>query len=165
MHKGHPKIVEEEHQLVSLNPRDLEDLRRLIAKLDPAARRSLIGPATVTPVRADNDGDPLLKRARTILENRRKRDAIFGAQMFSEPAWEILLTLYADQPGRRHTQSTVIDASGTSKTTALRWIDYLLDQDLVRREDHPTDKRQKFVSLSGKGRELLELYLSETGGC
>lgn len=162
MHKGRPNLVQDEDQLVSLDPRDLEDLRRLVAKLDPAARQGFAGSSSDLAVRADNESDSLLERARVILANRRRRSAIFGTQMFSEPAWEILLTLYADQQAQRYTQSGVIDASGTSKTTALRWIDYLLERDFIRREDHPTDKRLKFLTLSENGLNLLEMYLSET---
>ena len=162
MHKGRPNLALDEDQLVSLDPRDLEDLRRLVAKLDPATRQGFVRSSSDLAVRADNESDSLVKRARVILANRRRRSAIFGAQMFSEPAWEILLTLYADQQAQRHTQSGVIDASGTSKTTALRWIDYLLERDFIRREDHPTDKRLKFLALSENGLNLLEMYLSET---
>jgi DNA-binding MarR family transcriptional regulator len=53
--------------------------------------------------------------------------------------------------------------SGASRSTAMRWIEFLAGRDLVRREDHPTDKRRNFVSLTEKGRHLLDLYLSETG--
>jgi len=162
MHKERPRFLEDEHKLVSLDHRDLEDLRRLIAKLDPAARRGLT--TGLAPVRADNDSDPLLQRARTILDNRRKRNAIFGPQMFSEPGWEMLLTLYADQAGTRHSQASLSQVSG-SRSTGMRWIDYLLDQKLILSEDHPTDRRRKFVQLSEKGLELLEVYLSETGCC
>jgi DNA-binding MarR family transcriptional regulator len=46
----------------------------------------------------------------------------------------------------------------------MRWIDYLVRKGLAYREDHPTDKRRNFIALSDKGRQLLELYLSETCG-
>jgi DNA-binding MarR family transcriptional regulator len=162
MHKERPRYASDEHHLVSLDPRDLEDLRRLMAKLDPASRRGL---TALAPVRADNDGDPLLQRARTILDNRRKRSAIFGPQMFSEPAWEMLLTLYADQAGQRHSQASLSRVPGGSRSTGMRWIDYLLHQGLISSEDHPTDRRRKFIALTEKGRSLLDVYLSETGYC
>ena len=155
-----PHPSDDEHRLVSLDPRDLEDLRRLIAKLSPAAGSAA---ARQAGVHADNDLGPLVERARRLLDMRRKRVAIFGPQMFAEPAWEMVLNLYVDEGGRRHTQTSLCELSGASRSTSMRWIDYLLDQGLVCREDHPTDKRRNFVSLSEKGRALLDLYLSETG--
>ena len=158
MHKGRPQPFENEQRLVSLNWQDVEDLRRLLLKLSPTHFFS----ARTSDVRADNDSEPLIKRARDALEMRRKRIAIFGPQMFAEPAWEMLLILYLSEGGQRHTLSSLSELSGASRSTGMRWIDYLVSHGLMIREEHPTDKRRNFVSLSKKGRELLELYLSET---
>lgn len=43
----------------------------------------------------------------------------------------------------------------------MRWLDYLLHQNLARREPHPTDRRAAFVELTEKGRLALDKYLSE----
>lgn len=158
MHKERPQPFENEHRLVSLNRQDVEDLRRLLAKLSPAHLYA----ARKGEVRADNDSEPLLQRARDALEMRRKRIAIFGPQMFAEPAWEMLLILYLSEGGQRHSQSSLSELSGASRSTGMRWIDYLVGHGLMLREEHPTDKRRNFVNLSKNGRELLELYLSET---
>ena len=32
--------------------------------------------------------------------------------MFSEPAWEMILTLYAEQAGQRHSQASLVELSG-----------------------------------------------------
>jgi DNA-binding MarR family transcriptional regulator len=158
MHKERPHPFDNEHKLVSLDQRDVEDLRRLLAKLSP------IRPATgKSEVRADNDSEPFVRRARDALEMRRKRIAIFGPQMFAEPAWEMLLILYVSERGQRHTQTSLSELSSGSRSTGMRWIEYLVSQEFIFREEHPTDKRRNFVGLSNKGRELLELYLSETG--
>lgn len=104
----------------------------------------------------------LMRRARDTLANRRRRQDIFGRAMFGEPAWEMLLLLYITEPGPRQSISRLADESGASRTTALRWIDYLEGQGLIRREAHPNDRRVAFVQLTEKGRESIELYLSET---
>lgn len=161
MHKERPYSVETEHSLVSLDAHDIEDLRRLLGKLSPAGRIGA-GFAGKDQVRADNDSVPLIDRARTLLENRRKRIAIFGAQMFAEPAWEMILILYVNEGGRRHTQTSLGEMSGASRSTGMRWIDYLSGRGLISREEHPTDKRSNFVILTEEGRSLLELYLIET---
>ena len=148
------------YRLVSLDERDVEDLHRLLGKV----RNSRTAPSEEQDAETpDKAGIRLEQRARALLESRRKRVAIFGPKMFAEPAWDMLLILYLSGGGRRQTQTSLGELSGASRSTAMRWIDYLACRDLVRREEHPTDKRRNFVSLTEKGRRLLDLYLSETG--
>jgi DNA-binding MarR family transcriptional regulator len=104
----------------------------------------------------------LQRQARNIIANRRRRHDIFGKAMFGEPAWEMLLLLYALESGARQTITRMADLAGASKSTALRWIDYLEVQRLIRRDSHPTDRRAAFVELTNKGRHAIELYLSDT---
>ena len=148
------------YRLVSLDGRDVDDLHRLLGKL----RQSGTPPIEEQDAEIlDSDRARLEQRARALLESRRRRVAIFGPQMFAEPAWDMLLILYLSGGGRRQTQTNLGELSGASRSTAMRWIDYLSCRDLLRREDHPNDKRRNFVSLTEKGRHLLDLYLSETG--
>ena len=139
--------------------RDLQDLHRLLGKL-----KNSIAPANANADTAAVGAKTahLEQRARDHLESRRKRAAIFGAQMFAEPAWDMLLILYLSGGGQRQTQSGLGELSGATRSTAMRWIDFLSDRGLVRRDAHPTDLRRNFVSLTEKGRKLLDLYLSET---
>ena len=160
MQKERSQSLLDEHRLVSLNRQDVDDLSRLLAKLNPS-HAFAVGPGQAK-VRADDDSKPLTKRALDELENRRKRVAIFGPQMFAEPAWEMMLILYLSDGAQRHTQTSLSERSGASRSTGMRWIDFLVGQALICREEHPTDKRRNFVGLSDKGREFLELYLSET---
>ena len=159
MYNERSDIPDNVYTLVSLDERDVEDLHRLLGKLRD---RSLDSGAPDAEV-PDGEELKLEQRARRLLENRRKRIAIFGAQMFAEPAWDMLLLLFLSGRGRRQTQSSLCELSGASRSTAMRWIEFLAGRGLVRREDHPTDKRHNFVSLTEKGRHLLDLYLSETG--
>ena len=159
MHNERSDIPDNVYRLVSLDERDVEDLHRLLGKLRD---RSLDSGAPDAEV-PDGEELKLEQRARRLLENRRKRIAIFGAQMFAEPAWDMLLLLFLSGRGRRQTQSSLCELSGASRSTAMRWIEFLAGRGLVRREDHPTDKRHNFVSLTEKGRHLLDLYLSKTG--
>lgn len=104
----------------------------------------------------------LRARANEILCNRKRRCEIFGKGMFGEPAWEMLLILYTSDCGPRQTIGRLAEFAGASKTTSLRWIDYLEAQHLILRTSHPTDKRVAFVELTDKGRDAIELYLSDT---
>jgi DNA-binding MarR family transcriptional regulator len=102
-------------------------------------------------------------RARQEFHNRRRRGQVFGQSMFGEAAWDMLLALYiVDESGRRQTVGSLMRLAGTPMTTAKRWLDFLADHDLVRREPHPTDRRTAFVSLTEKARQKLDMYYSET---
>lgn len=139
--------------------RDVEDLQRLLGKIRNALfEKAPRGDAPASGSAAERNEE----RARQQLQDRRKRAALFGQGMAAEPAWDMLLILYLSARGRQ-TQSRLGELSGASRTTAMRWIDYLSDRELVEREAHPTDLRKNFVFLTEKGRRLLDLYLSETG--
>lgn len=153
----------DDDRAVHFTERDIADARRLLALVagagapgaDPSGQ-------SVTP--DSENADRLKSFARQIYEKRQKRIARFGSQMFGEPAWEMLLILYLGEGGERQSQTRLADLSGAARSTAMRWIDYLVRKGLAHREDHPTDKRRNFIALSDKGRQLLELYLSETCG-
>jgi DNA-binding MarR family transcriptional regulator len=99
------------------------------------------------------------ERALQILAFRRQREEVFGRAMFGEPAWEMLLLLYGVGSGQRQTVTRLAELAQASKSTAIRWIDYLEGQGWVRRESHPTDKRSMFVELTDKGTGSVQLYL------
>jgi DNA-binding MarR family transcriptional regulator len=82
--------------------------------------------------------------------------------MFTDTAWDLLLLLYLAQPGHRQTISSLALASGSSKSTVIRWFAYLEQREFATREPHPTDKRAAFVSLTGSGHELMNVYLAGT---
>jgi len=114
------------------------------------------------PANMTGRSEQLLTRAGEILAARRRREQLFSASMFGEPAWEMLLNLYlTESSGLRLNVSRVTEGSGSPPTTALRWLDYLENQRLVRRETHPTDARASFVELTQRAHDLLEAYLSE----
>lgn len=144
---------------VRVSDRDVAEARRLLSLLADAQAGA---PAEAEPEASMRGSPPaeLLSRARAILEGRRRREALFGKTIFGEPAWEMLLLLYLGASESRRTLGRLGELAGISKSTALRWIDYLDRQELVRREPHPTDKRAVFVELTKKGRQSLDLYLS-----
>lgn len=153
----------DDSSILRITERDVEDARRLLSLL-VAGTGARWGEAPMPGECSGPDVSPpaLMRRARDTLANRRRRQDIFGKAMFGEPAWEMLLLLYITEPGPRQSISRLADESGASRTTALRWIDYLEGQGLIRREAHPNDRRIAFVQLTQKGRQSIELYLIET---
>ena len=147
--------------VVKLSARDREDAKRLLTLLT-TDNLSIESGAEALPLPNASGFLPLQDRARDILAHRRRRQEVFGTAMFGEPAWEILLHLYVLEFGARHTIGRLVKLAGASKSSGLRWIDYLEVQRLIRRRSHPTDRRAAFVELTEKGKEQIELYLFGT---
>jgi DNA-binding MarR family transcriptional regulator len=149
----HRDRLSADHQTpVEFSERDRQDAARLLTLV--------LGSSAAD--RAIRDRDPV-EIARAILEDRRRRCQIFNPGMFGEPAWELLLNLYVmDKHGPRLTIGQLIQIAGVAQATALRWLEYLRDQELITREEHPTDARTAYVALTDKAREALSLYLCQT---
>ncbi len=97
--------------------------------------------------------------AQLMLEVRKKRDGIFGSQLFEDPAWNMLLDLHASTVGGRTvTVSDLCLASGASATTALRRLGTLLDMGLIERQPDPVDRRRVLVQQTQKCRDAMELF-------
>ena len=54
------------------------------------------------------------------------------------------------------------DQAGLAPTTTLRWVEYLVEQQLVTRDTHPTDLRTVVVKLTEVAERTLISYFSET---
>lgn len=105
----------------------------------------------------------LITKAAAILSARKRRIQVFGTSMFGEPAWDMLLTLYiAEKSGLRLSLNRITERSGAPASTALRWLEYLVNQHLVRPELQPSDSQASFVTLTDKAWDLMKQYLTET---
>ena len=96
---------------------------------------------------------------RRLLNMRRNRDRFFTDGLFADPAWDILLELYAAALAQyRVSVSNLCVGAAVPATTALRWIKQLEDQALIARRADPTDGRRHFIMLSNKGLEAMNSY-------
>lgn len=114
-------------------------------------------------------GVAVVELARRIYELRRSRDESFGAGLFSEPAWDLLLHLFiAGAEGRRESVSSACDGAGAPATTALRKLAQLEEGRWIVREVDPADARRSYVRLSSRAtkkmRSLLKAVCSKTSG-
>ena len=109
--------------------------------------------------------EELFSKARGLLQMRRLRTHHFKRGMFAEPAWDILLLLYvADASDARQTIGQIAESVETPLTTVLRWVGYLEKEQLVKRQNHPTDRRIVFIRLTDKGRTTMGAFLNDLPG-
>lgn len=96
---------------------------------------------------------------RAVQAARRRRAALFEADLFSDPAWDILLELYAlHLEQQRASVSSLYAASCVPATTALRWIAKLENDGLVIRTGDSVDARRSWIKLSADGVERMRRF-------
>lgn len=88
----------------------------------------------------------------SLLAVRRARRTVLGEDLFSDPAWDILLELYAAKlGGRSMSLSGLARAIETPPSTTGRWIAALEDHRLVSSSIDPTDPGRVQVKLTTEG--------------
>lgn len=107
----------------------------------------------------------LVDLACKIREARTKRREHFGDEMFGEAAWEMLLALYiARGRGYRLKVSNACFESGAPSTTALRWLDHLIETNMAEKHSNFLDARSLLVELTDEGVARMNRYLAELQG-
>lgn len=94
-----------------------------------------------------------------LLRARRTRERVFGADLFSDPAWDLLLHAYAAYLAQhRLPVSTLCGVTNVSESTALRWIRKLEQESLLIRRDDHLDRRRSWIELSPQAADKLNDY-------
>lgn len=99
-----------------------------------------------------------------VAELRRERETVLPGNLVADPAWDLLLQLYA-----AHLEQYRVSISSLSKmsrvplTTTVRVLRSLADAGLVDRRGDPTDSRRIFVSLSPSGVSKMNRYFLTAG--
>lgn len=103
----------------------------------------------------------LCRLAEALVKLRRLRDRQFDAELFADPAWDMLLDLFIQRcKGRKVAVSSACQASQVPPTTALRWLDILQKKGWISRESDPHDRRRSYVGLSRSGETAVAQYLT-----
>ncbi len=105
--------------------------------------------------------DSLGALARDLHARRRARDDLFEPGLFSEPAWDILLDLFAlEQEGRPATLTMVASGASIPLETAQRFVGHLVGAGLVSREP-PGATPWAFLQLTDDGRARMRKALGD----
>ncbi|MFN3433235.1 MAG: hypothetical protein ACK4ZY_02465 [Sphingomonas sp.] len=118
---------------------------------------------TVAP--SDGDAQPEARElAKQLLAQRMARFDHFPAELFHEPAWDMLLALFiAHEERRTMNVKTLVASAHAPVTTSQRWIDHLHKLKLVDRVIDPLDRRRMEISLSDAGLTAVTAYLRRLG--
>jgi DNA-binding MarR family transcriptional regulator len=101
-----------------------------------------------------------------LYKARRDREAIFRQRLLGEPAWDMLLALYAfPRRGEVVTVSSLSNLAQVPEATGLRWQSKLMEDGLIRRGPHIVDRRIVLVGLTDRGRLLMDQYLTRLFQC
>ncbi|SFN96800.1 hypothetical protein [Sphingomonas sp. OK281] len=112
-------------------------------------------PAGSEPTEAE-----LVTHAETVLAERRLRRRFLPADLFHEPAWDMLLALFVSRDERQPMNiKALVSMSDAPVTTSQRWIEHLHKLKLIDRVIDPTDRRRVEISLSYDGDQAMRSYL------
>lgn len=134
--------------------RELRRLNRMLRQIAPTD-------ASAAPARGRPPAiDAALVRA--ILAARRRRDRAMGVAI-GEAAWTLLLEAYAAHLEGRRIATTGLGApSGLSRSTAHRWVLWLVERGLLVRRADPRDERVGLIALTDECAGRLRAYLTAT---
>jgi DNA-binding MarR family transcriptional regulator len=147
-----------ETRLLRWSERDREEYERLAAALARVrsvaaqGRGEIVATVPTGPEEPDD-----VERARALLAHRRLRDAEAGplADLFGEPGWDILLTLFiALEEGRTMRSAEIAAAIAVRPPVLRRWLTVLEARGLVWVAPTGADGPPASVSLTSNGMAL-----------
>jgi DNA-binding MarR family transcriptional regulator len=142
-----PETASEGRRSISRPRAAIEQLRSL---LSPSHRRR--------PVELGED------HILSILIARRGRDALFGANLFSDPAWDILLELYAATLGKRSMSPAELSrAINTPASTTGRWLSALEACALIESRSDAILGPGTWIRLTDEGASKIKQLVDHWG--
>jgi DNA-binding MarR family transcriptional regulator len=141
----------------------VELVKDLTAKLSAVAEEfngRVAKAAEPVPAGSEPNDAALVEHANTVLEQRRLRRQFLPGELFHEPAWDMLLALFASRDDRMPMNiKALVSMSDAPVTTSQRWIEHLHKLKLIDRVTDPVDRRRVEISLSHTGDQQMKAYL------
>jgi hypothetical protein len=117
------------------------------------------------PAVTDRSAAETARSIREIIRKRQVRKQFFPAELFADPAWDIMLDLAAARlEGKQVSVSSLCIAADVPTTTALRWIKGMTDAGMLARRSDPEDGRRSFIDLSDEAAEAMDRYIALVDG-
>lgn len=130
---------------------------------DPALHAPARGYTAMENGKGGEDTPVSSHQVRALLRARRLREQLLAADLFADPAWDIMLDLMAARLEHRQVSvSSLCIAAAVPPTTALRWIRNLTDIGLLQRHADPHDGRRIFIGLSDHGANAIQHWFRES---
>ena len=102
----------------------------------------------------------LAQRTHSYLAARRARGTVLDGDWFADPVWDLLLDLFAAQCVRRRVSiSSACIAANVPVSTALRWIEKLVHEEVLVRKGDPEDRRRSYLALAPEISKRLERWV------
>jgi hypothetical protein len=99
--------------------------------------------------------------AEKLYDERRRRDELFPEGLFGEPAWDLLLMMFAArETGQSMILSQAYRAARVSDTTGRRLLDQLEGEGMISRRRAPRSRKTRLVELTEDAVERLAGYLA-----
>ena len=137
-----------------------EEAARIASALASLSEGELIVPAEAPSGESEAE-EVSAAQVRAIIRARRMREQYFRSEIFADPAFDMLLDLYAARlEGHRVAVSSLCIAAAVPATTALRWIKQLTDRGLFVRHADPQDGRRIYIELSDAAARATGNYLA-----
>jgi hypothetical protein len=101
------------------------------------------------------------RMVRQLIANRQARARFFDAELFGDPAWDMLLDLTAAHgEGAQVSVTSLCIAASVPATTALRWLTQMVESGIFIRVPDPADKRRAFIALSDRSLTAMAGYFA-----
>jgi hypothetical protein len=134
----------------------LSEYKRDYRGADPAPPGFGTGGQTPLP-------DPSM--VRQVIANRQARARFFDAELFGDPAWDMLLDLTAAHgEGTQVSVTSLCIAAAVPATTALRWLTQMVESGIFVRVPDPADRRRAFIALSDRSLTGMAGYFASLRG-
>lgn len=155
----------------SIRPSQRFDDERLAGRADDIRERftsalRIVDQVVSVPASRWSDQPVTENDVRAMLKSRRERDQFFDGDLFADPAWDMLLELYAAKLGQQRVSvGSLCNAAAVPATTALRWISLLEGKGLDERKADPVDGRRYHLSLSSSALDAIASYFKTVSVC
>ena len=134
-----------------------------LAKLSAGTQPPAIAEAAIHAFPADAPAVSA-EAVRGVIRARRLRADHLPADLFADPAWDMLLDLLqAEIVQHRVPVSSLCNAAAVPATTALRWLKTMTERGVVQRRNDPHDGRRVFIELAKSTSTALRNYFAEAG--